>query len=395
MKTTAGLAGVLLSTATERGGGIAKHLVVDISSHGLGHVAQASLVVNALAPHVRSDRLRITVRSSAPLSTLRERIDPPFDVVPYRQDRGMIMRDALRVDVDRSMEWYVAFHSTYSDRVSRAASDLEALSPDLVFSDVPYLGLDAAATVGVPSVALCSLNWADIFMSYCGDRDGSRKIWSDINGAYSKASVFLRPTPSMEMPDLSNAREVPPLALVGEGRTGEMLRLSDRGEGTRFALIGVGGYGVDRLPLDSWPASDGVCWIFPDSVLSQCPPEARRDDFLPQSAFDGHMRYIDLLSSCDLVVTKTGYGTQTEAAVNRVPAICINRNDWPEHPFLSSWHQDHGEVAFIDWENMGTPIFGELVESMLQTRTWSKDSFVPNGAKVAADIVLKELGIET
>lgn len=107
-------------------------------------------------------------------------------------------------------------------------------------------------------------------------------------------------------------------------------------------LVALGGIGM-KYPLAQWPRLDKVCWIFPDQALN-----LPRDDFFPQSRFG--LDYVDLLSSCDLALTKTGYGTQTEAVVNQIPALCVRRDGWPEPPYLFDWLRQHGEVVFIRWE---------------------------------------------
>jgi len=363
-----------------------KHLVVDISAHGFGHLAQTAAVINALEHASSADTsIKLTIRSVADESTLRERIHRPFDLIPYRQDQGMIMHDALRVDAAATMDWYRDFHSNYKTRKSDAARELEALEPDLVFSDVPYLGLDAASLVGVPSVALCSLNWADIFVSYCKDFKGSARIHDDIQRAYSAADVFLRPEPSMPMESLDNTRPISPIAFQGRDRK-DVLRsvagIPDSKEAI-FVLIGVGGVGIQNLPLDSWPRLDGVHWIFPDAALGGASHIDRRD-FLRQSLFKD-LRYIDLLASVQLVLTKTGYGTQTEAVLNRVPSICIERLDWPEHEYLREWHEEHGEVVFVDIKEIGTKPFDGLVSDLL-SKKWTKNPISATGADEAANI---------
>ncbi len=52
------------------------HLVVSISGHGFGHVAQTAPVLNRL--HECMPQLRITVRSNVAAKHLRSRIHIPF-----------------------------------------------------------------------------------------------------------------------------------------------------------------------------------------------------------------------------------------------------------------------------------------------------------------------------
>lgn len=358
-----------------------KHLLVDITAHGFGHIAQAAAVLNAL----ECAAVHLTIRSTAPESVLRGRINRPFTLIPYQQDNGMVMHDALRVDVPASMRWYEEFHAGYAERKQQAVRELEALQPDLLFANVPYLSLEAAAAVGVPAVALCSLNWADVFHAYCAHLPGARWIFEEMLNAYVQAEVFLQPAPSMDMHPAITTRPIAPVAQLGR-RQPQRLREQARVPDTaRFILVALGGLGM-IYPLENWPYLDSVYWVFPDSVANG----AARPDFLPVSAFG--LDYVDLLASCDVVMTKTGYGTQTEAVVNQVPALCIKRLQWPEEPNLPRWHQAHGEVEFVSWQEVQAGDFAGSVMTLLEA-AWRKPAVYPNGAAEAAGILRQRLEI--
>lgn len=352
-----------------------KHLVVDISAHGFGHIAQTSAVLNALDP----EQYSITVRSVASADVLKQRIKPDFQHIHFQQDSGLVMHDALRVDVDKSFKWYQQFHANYEDRINEAAQQLENLKPDLLFCNIPYLSLEAAHKASIPSAALCSLNWADIFYPYCQHFFGADKIYDEILSAYQKADVFLQPTPTMPMSELSNTQSISPI--IPKGNKRDLQALTNRST-AKFVLVALGGIGID-YPLEQWPCIEDVIWVFPDQALHQ-----HRADFLPQSNFD--MPYVDLLSSCDVVLTKTGYGTQTEAVMNQVPALCLARADWPEEPYLFAWHQKHGEIDFIEWSQIEDGFFSKEIEKLLN-QPWAKNKIVAAGAKEAAEIISHKL----
>lgn len=350
-----------------------RHLVVDISGHGLGHLSQVAPVVGRL---VRLEpRIRFTLRSALPESLLRSRIGLPFDYLEADLDRGMLMHDAISVDVDASCAWYGAFHANYARRLEREIRQLGALRPDLLLADVPYIGLAAAQRLGIPSAALCSLNWADIYRHYCRERQGSKTIFDEILAAYAGASVFLQPEPSMAMPGLGNRIPIPPIARVG---TPDRARLQAVcGGAKRFILLGLGGIGM-HFPLDGLPVLERTCWIVPDAL------ETARSDIVAQSRFG--MDYIDLLASVDLVLTKTGYGTQVEAVVNHVPQLCIERPGWPEEHGLFAWCRAHGYFEKTRLEELGRDSTGETIARLLKTR-WEKESFVADGDRDAAGIL--------
>ena len=351
-----------------------KHLVIDITAHGFGHIAQTAAVLNALD----CTATRPTIRSSAAEQVLRERIRHPFTLIHHQQDAGMLMHDALRVDATASMQWYENFHATYAARKAQAARELEQLQPDLLFANVPYLSLDAAGEASIPAVALCSLNWGDVFHAYCGHLPGAGRIREEILYAYAQATCFLQPTPSMPMHPTLHTQPIAPIAALGIPQQAVLWEKTALPEHTRFVLVALGGLGMD-YPLANWPHLPGVVWIFPDAALTQ-----QRADFIPTSVLG--LDYVDLLASCDVVITKTGYGTQTEAVVNQVPALCISRPGWPEEPNLPRWHQQQGEVLFSDWRTIQTGAFAQQILALLEM-SWGKPLVFPTGASEAAALL--------
>lgn len=355
-----------------------KHLVVDISAHGFGHIAQTAAVLNALD----CTDLRLTLRSSATENVLRERIRHPFTLIPHQQDAGMLMHDALRVDVAASMQWYEHFHATYAARKTQAARELAQLQPDLLFANVPYLSLEAAGASGVPAIALCSLNWADVFHTYCGHLPGAGKIREEILHAYTQAEVFLQPIPSMDMHPALRTQAIAPIAARGKRTPAWLQEKAGMPDHTRFVLVALGGLGID-YPLVNWPRLPGVCWIFPDAALTQ-----PRPDFIPTSRFG--LDYVDLLASCEALITKTGYGTQTEAVVNQIPTLCISRDAWPEEPNIPLWHAQHGAFILTDWQAIQRGAFAQQIMALLEM-SWGKPLVFPTGAQEAATQLLNRM----
>ena len=94
-------------------------LLAAISGHGFGHLAQSAPVLNRLRAAV--PKFEITVRSALPYEVLARRIEGPFTHQHQADDFGMVMHDALRVDVTASAEKYRAWHDDWPRRVAAAA----------------------------------------------------------------------------------------------------------------------------------------------------------------------------------------------------------------------------------------------------------------------------------
>lgn len=303
------------------------HLVVSISGHGFGHVAQTAPVLNRL--HRLLPQLRITVRSNVLLTHLRARIHAPFDHLTSEGDIGMAMSSAIDVLADESRAAYRAFHADWEARVAAEAQLLRELGADRVLSNVGYLPLAGAQRAGIPNAALCSLNWHDIYRHYCGDDD----IAGQMLGCYANADAFLRATPGMVMDGLTNLVPLAPIADIGENRRDELNRLLHLSSEEKLVLVSLGGI-ASRLPMEHWPRIDGVRWLVQDNW------QVRRPDTVALETLPLDFR--DLLASCDALLCKPGYGSFVEAACGGVPVLYVQRADWPESAALADWLQQHG-----------------------------------------------------
>lgn len=321
------------------------HLFVDISSHGFGHLAIAAPVLNALAEQVPG--LRLSIRSGLPPEKLQQRIRPPFTLIPGSSDFGYVMVDATRIDHAASAAAYRQAHAGWNGRVAAEATFLASLQPDLVLTNVSYLPLAGAAHAGIPAASLCSLNWADLFAHFFAGADWAAPIHAEMLAAYRSAAVFLRVTPGMPMDGLDNLQIVGPLAARGQRH--------DLGlDGARTVLVAMGGI-AHRLPVDDWPRLPGIRWLVP--AAWQC----RHPDAFPAEDFG--LSFTDLLCSVDAVLTKPGYGTFTEAAVNGTPVLYQRRDDWPEQDCLIDWLARYGRCREVSATALQT---GNLLAALAQ-----------------------------
>jgi hypothetical protein len=303
-----------------------KHVFVDISSHGFGHLAQTAPVLDALA-HAFPN-LRLSIRSGLPPGTLRKRIDAPFEFIAGRSDFCFVMIDAVRIDRAATGKAYRAWHADWERRVTDEAAFLRTLAPDLALTNVAYLPLAAAARAGIPALSMCSLNWADLFAHVFGDEAWAGTIHQEILAAYRAAQCFLRLTPAMPMPDLPDTRVVAPVAATGRVCREALREKIGALQNERIVLLAFGGFDADWRAAD-WPLAAGLHYLVPENW------ECTRSDM---TVFESlRMNFIDLLCSVDAVLTKPGYGTFTEAACNGVPVLYVRRDNWPEQDCLIEW----------------------------------------------------------
>lgn len=372
------------------------HLVVSISGHGYGHVAQTAPILNLL--HERMPQLSLTVRSTVPLAHLRSRIHAPFDHLPSDGDIGMVMSSALDVCVADSCKAYRAFHADWGTRVSAEAQLLHDLKADLVFSNIGYLPLAGAQRAGIPNAALCSLNWADIYRHYCcpstsplvlSVTEGSglsvdQMIAAQIHECYAKADAFLRTTPGMAMEHLPNLVAVAPITAVGDNRRAEINHRLKLSRDEKLVLVSMGGIS-SRLPIERWPHIDGVRWLVQQSWNIEHP-----DAIILETL---QMDFNDLLASSDTLICKPGYGSFVEAACSGTPVLYVSRADWPESGVLIEWLHRHGVCREVSRQALEQGWVSAALEDI-----WNKlrpNPIIPDGAEQAVAWLAGKLGLQS
>lgn len=359
----------------------AAHLYVALSGHGFGHLAQVAPVLNEFRR--RWPDARLTLQSALPEAVLRQRVAGPFECVAGAADFGMVMVDALHAKIAESLAAYRAFHAEWDARLAWQEDRLRAAPPSAVLVDVPYLTLAATARLGIPALALCSLNWADILAGYCPDAPDLAALRIPMLSAYNSAIAFLQPAPSMPMPDLTNVKPIGPIAALGRDRRPEIDRRLALRDGETLVLMGLGGVDM-RPPLEVWPELPGVRWLIPPNW------EAARADRVDWALLDD-FSMLDLIRSCDVLFTKPGYGAFAEAACNGTRVLYVERDDWPEEPWLSLWLTERGNGVKIDRRRLATGDLAEPLRELLAQP--DKPPVSPTGIAEATGWLERLLGL--
>ena len=354
----------------------ATKLWLALSPHGYGHAAMTAPVVAELRR--RRPGLHLTIQTTLPRDFLGSRYGADFTLVDEIPDFGFRMVSATDIDRDGSLAAYRVLHADWPAAVEREAARLESARPDLVLANIPYVTIAAAASACIPVIGLASLNWADMGASVFAGMAGHERVVAEMREAYGKATAILRTTPAMDMA-LPNLRQIGPIARRGADRRSELRMRLGVADGVQVGLIGFGGIDHDAA-LGHMPQLPGWHWL---STLA-APP---RPDVLPWEA--GGVPFADLISSVDLVVSKVGYGTFTEAALAGTPVLYVERPDWPESPNLDRWLAAHTRCLAVQANRLFTNEFRGLVESVLALPHRPKAE--ASGVAEAADILEQAL----
>lgn len=357
---------------------MASHLVVALSSHGFGHIGQSAPVIETLRE--RLPNLRVTLRTAAPRFKLIERFGEQVAITPATTDIGMVQQDAQCIAWEASAQAYLDFHREWDYRVEEEARVLRELRADALLANVPYLALAGAQHADIPSLALCSINWMDIYAHYFSARPEAPTLLEQMRQAYISARAFLQPTPSMPMPQLGNRRVIGPICQRGHNRHAWFDERLGLRPDERLVMVSLGGMEL-RPPIEQWPVLPGVRLLVPATWCSNHPGTV---DFESLG-----IPYVDALWSCDALICKPGYGSFVEAACAMVPVLYLERPDWPEAPYLVDWLKSAGRCALLAQDRW---LEGDFLASLVQLWQESAPSpAAPTGVAEAVEALIEVL----
>ena len=93
--------------------------------------------------------------------------------------------------------------------------------------------------------------------------------------------------------------------------------------------------------------------------------------------------FIDLLRSSDILLTKPGYGAFAEAACNGKPVLYVERDNWPETPYLVEWLHVNGNALLLSREVLlGDDLAAPVQALLAQPR---RPALPPDGIEMAVD----------
>ena len=307
------------------------HILLAVSAHGYGHLSQVAPVVNALRERLPGARL--TVQGAFSRLLVAGRIDADFELITEAADVGFAMHGPTEIDWPATRSWFQDFHRQWDSRLEAEMALLRQHRVDLVIADIPYLPLAAAQRLGIPAVAYSSLNWVDSLLENSEVADSLQQEIARMRSVYTQADLFIQPQPSIPMAWLKtlhgdNRAPVAPVCAMPRNRRRELNHRLGLDPSKKLVLVSLGGIPMSR-GLTHWPRLEQAQWLVDARDLK------RTEGVFTTEGLD--WPFPDLIGSADLLLTKPGYGTFTEAARCGIPVLNIAREDWAESRYLIQW----------------------------------------------------------
>ncbi|TGK21618.1 sugar kinase [Leptospira kmetyi] len=342
-----------------------------VSGHGFGHISRSMEIILYLLrsfPDLEVDLVTVREEFLSTLS-LNEEDSKNTERLHIRKktvDVGMIQRDSLSIDIRATEENLEKFNLEKSYiQISEIEACLD-FETDLIISDSASLPFMVADKIKIPSLFVGNFTWDFIYSGYAKESSVFEQAAQTLFEEYYHATFGLILPFACPAQSLAEQKQI--------GLVGRRPHLDKKAAKDHFGfsddrihlLFSFGAYGVETSHFH-WEEFDSdhysIVLSGTDFDLMQI-PKKQRNGILKLS----NVHYPDLLTACDFVITKPGYGILSEAVYSKTPVLYTDRGDFPEVPFLHNSLREEILSAHISNEDLFSFRFDSAIRA---TNSWN------------------------
>jgi UDP:flavonoid glycosyltransferase YjiC (YdhE family) len=346
-----------------------------VSSHGFGHAARISAVLEALQKRGPFLPYIFSTTGKGVFSQTLQR----FVYHEQLSDIGFVQNDAFQIDIQATttaLDSLLPYSKSTLDMLARICRRCS-----FILCDISPLGILVAEKTGIPSVLIENFTWDLLYQPLRNNHPELSKHCDYLRTIYDAVDIHIQTEPlcagrKAEMqcgPIFRSVREQP-----------QAVR-SRLPCGTRkIVLITLGGIGFSPAFLDDLQQYDEYFFLFGGQEKA-CRP-APNVQLLDR--FSKHY-HPDLINCVDLVVFKSGYSTLAEVYQTGTPSICVQREGFAESAVLEEFARQHLQADIISQDDF---ISGKWLRTLPRTFPERRKIAPGNGADDIADYLMTRLG---
>ncbi|KUL00433.1 MAG: hypothetical protein XE11_2460 [Methanomicrobiales archaeon 53_19] len=282
------------------------------SDFGYGHAARDIALIRELQETLHAE---VVVRTGSPAEFVSRSL-PDVEILQGPNDPGVVM-DGAAVDRERTLATVEQWLSSWEGYIASEKAFLQDRRIDLVLSDIAPQPFLAAEELGIPSLGISNFTWHLIYTHLFGKTELTDRVAE----AYRAASGALLLPLHEPMMAFRDRREV---GLVARAVTRDRAELPGLPSGRPLVYLG-GGQSLDPAVFRGIRTALSGCTLLVPS-WADIPGAVR----IPP----GETETQDWIAACDLVVSKPGYSTISEAIQAGVPMALFRREGFAEDEFL-------------------------------------------------------------
>ena len=316
-----------------------KTIAYYISDYGYGHASRSIAIIRGLLDV--NPTIHIVICTSFATSFLKQSLCSKrisFRII--NTDVGYYLNEkTIRPDTSKINNEYELFVQNWRKKFNKEFEFLQQKQIDLVISDISPLPFEAAKQLNIPTVGVSNFTWYTAYKNIIDENQLRvfKKAYKEMGHFY-----LLAGSNEYELKCKKNnysffARKVD---------LKEVTRIKERFNPNQDKKIIYFGLGmkinnVDINSLSLWSSRDCVF------IVSSNVNIKRENVFTIPYDYTESQNYI---AASDLVISKAGWGTVSEAVVNQVPLLILNRKELKEDQNTIKYIKENNLGDIIEWE---------------------------------------------
>lgn len=342
-----------------------KRILYYVSGHGFGHISRSYAIIQALLE--REDISHITLVSGR-VDFVKEE-HPKLEKRRILMDVGVYQKDSISLDVEKTRFALEEFEKEKNHILEGEIAFARQGDYDLILSDSASLPLVLGVELRIPALFVGNFTWDFIYKNFEKYDPYFGVIAHILKVEYSFATACVQLPFACPMEGFLETHKV---GLVG--RKPRLDKKSAREKfglevGKTYFLFSFGAYGLEGMEWN-WTAKSADTHIIVNNV-----PGIREGDFLDIECD----YYPDLMTACDYIVTKPGFGIINESILSNTPIIYTDRGDFAEYPYLVDELEEMHPASFISREDLLNFRFSSAVDEIAEKRLLKKTKSYSNG----------------
>jgi len=315
-----------------------------VSDYGYGHAARDIAIIRRISNTWRD--AKIYVKTDYPFKFVRQSLPQKnVEVIKTKNDIGVVFKkNSTVVDKESTKEMLDGWVSSWDDYIQREREFCKVHGIDLILSDITPQPFIVADELGLPSIGISNFTWYYIFFNLFGRTEATERI----KKAYRCAEMALVLPFNEEMDVFKKRKEISLVSreITADRRT--LRRMHGISDDDLLVYVGVG-KSFNPLFLNDLKVNSGVKLLVSSDV------ELASTIKIPSSETETQ----NYIAICDLVVSKAGYSTVSEAIRAKVPMLLFKREGYREDELIVNGVEKLGigrespERSFLDgnWIN--------------------------------------------
>jgi hypothetical protein len=353
------------------------HLAYFVTPHGFGHAARASAIMASITQN--NPGVHFELFTQVPEWFFAASCPGSYTYHDCVSDVGLAQKTPLTEDLDLTIQRLAALLPFRPQTLAALKEEIQGSDCRLVLCDIAPLGIAVAKAAAIPSVLVENFTWDWIYKGYVAEEPRFQAPIEYLRNIFSGADYHIQTAPVCR-PSPTSHLTTNPVGRKRRAPAGEIRQQLGISPGDKVVLISMGGIEGHYPFVQKLADFPGIHFIIPGGG------EAVRIEqnlvFLPHHS---NFYHPDLMFASDMVISKAGYSTISEAYWAGIPFAYVARQRFPESAVMAEFIQ-HSIGGFeISTEDFEQGNWIALLPDWLARPRINRQP--PNGADQAAQFI--------